>query len=52
MIRAAGRMGYARKQEPYSSYEKFDFQVPTGTENDVWSRYRIRMEEMRQARAS
>ena len=38
-----------RKDEPYSSYEKFDFDVPTRTENDVWARYRVRMEEMRQS---
>ena len=38
-----------RKDEPYSSYEKFDFEVPTRTENDVYARYRVRMEEMRQS---
>ena len=38
-----------RKDEPYSGYEKFDFSVPTRTENDVWARYRVRMEEMRQS---
>jgi NADH-quinone oxidoreductase subunit D len=38
-----------RKTEPYSSYEKFDFTVPTRTENDVYARYRVRLEEMRQS---
>ncbi len=38
-----------RKTSPYSSYEKFDFEVPTRTENDVYARYRVRMEEMRQS---
>ena len=38
-----------RKDEPYSSYEKFDFEVPTRTENDVYARYQVRMEEMRQS---
>ena len=49
MIRAAGIALDVRKTEPYSSYEKFDFTVPTRTENDVYARYRVRMEEMRQS---
>jgi NADH-quinone oxidoreductase subunit D len=49
MIRGAGLPWDIRKDEPYSGYEKFDFTVPTLTENDVWSRYRVRMEEMRQS---
>jgi NADH-quinone oxidoreductase subunit D len=49
MIRAAGLKWDIRKAEPYSSYEKFDFDVPVYTESDVWSRYRVRMEEMRQS---
>ena len=49
MIRAAGLKWDVRKDEPYSSYEKFDFEVPTRTENDVFARYRVRMEEMRQS---
>src|SRR5215470_8556346 len=49
MIRAAGLKWDIRKAEPYSSYDKFDFQIPTRTENDVYARYRVRMEEMRQS---
>jgi len=49
MIRAAGVKVDARKDCPYSSYEKFDFDVPTRTENDVYARYQVRMEEMRQS---
>src|ERR1700680_3290402 len=49
MLRAAGIPLDVRKTEPYSSYEKFDFQVPTRTENDVYARYRVRLEEMRQS---
>ena len=49
MIRGAGLPWDIRKDEPYSGYEKYDFDVPTLTENDVWSRYRVRMEEMRQS---
>jgi NADH-quinone oxidoreductase subunit D len=49
MLRAAGLKVDARKDTPYSSYEKFDFEVPTRTENDVYSRYLVRIEEMRQS---
>src|SRR3984885_4745971 len=49
MLRAAGIPLDVRKTEPYSSYEKFNFKVATRTENDVYARYRVRMEEMRQS---
>jgi NADH-quinone oxidoreductase subunit D len=49
MLRAAGLKIDSRKDEPYSSYEKFDFEVPTRTESDVYARYQVRMEEMRQS---
>src|SRR5579883_1017779 len=49
MLRAAGLKMDARKDAPYSSYDKFDFEVPTRTENDVYARYQVRVEEMRQS---
>jgi NADH-quinone oxidoreductase subunit D len=49
MIRAAGLKWDIRKSEPYSCYEKFDFDVPVYQDSDVWSRYRVRMEELRQS---
>jgi NADH-quinone oxidoreductase subunit D len=49
MIRAAGLAMDVRKDCPHSSYEQFDFEVPTRTENDVYARYVVRMEEMRQS---
>jgi NADH-quinone oxidoreductase subunit D len=49
MLRAAGLPYDIRKDEPYSSYEKFDFKVPTYTENDVYSRYLVRIHEMRES---
>src|SRR5207245_4113339 len=39
MLRAAGLKIDARKDEPYSSYDQFQFEVPTRTETDVYSRY-------------
>jgi NADH-quinone oxidoreductase subunit D len=49
LIRAAGLAMDARKECPYSSYEKFDFEVPTRTQNDVYARFEVRVEEMRQS---
>jgi NADH-quinone oxidoreductase subunit D len=49
MLRGAGLNWDIRKSEPYSSYEKFDFKVPVETSNDVWSRYRVRIQEMRES---
>jgi NADH-quinone oxidoreductase subunit D len=49
MIRAAGVKWDIRKSEPYSSYDKFDFEIPTRTENDVYARYRVRLGEIRQS---
>jgi NADH-quinone oxidoreductase subunit D len=49
MLRAAGLPLDIRKDAPYSSYEKFDFQVPTSTGNDVFSRYQVRLAEMRES---
>ncbi len=34
---------------PYSSYEKFQFKVPVSDRGDVWARYTVRMEEMRES---
>ncbi len=49
MIRAAGLAWDIRKAEPYSSYDKFDFQVPVRPESDVYARFLVRMEEIRQS---
>jgi NADH-quinone oxidoreductase subunit D len=38
-----------RKIEPYSGYEKFDFQVCTGKNGDTWDRCIVRMNEMRES---
>jgi NADH-quinone oxidoreductase subunit D len=49
MVRAAGVKMDARKDFPHTSYDKFDFEVPTRTSNDVYGRFEVRMEEMRQS---
>jgi NADH-quinone oxidoreductase subunit D len=49
MIRAAGVNMDSRKDCPHTSYEKFDFEVPIRTANDVYARFEVRMEEMRQS---
>jgi NADH-quinone oxidoreductase subunit D len=49
MIRAGGVMMDSRKDCPHTSYELFDFDVPTRTGNDVFARFEVRMEEMRQS---
>lgn len=49
MIRAAGLQWDIRKSEPYSSYEKFDFHVPVEQAGDVYARFRVRMDEMRES---
>lgn len=34
-----------RRDNPYSGYENYDFEVPVETDGDVWARYRVRMRE-------
>ena len=48
-LRAAGMKRDARKDNPHSGYEQFEFEVPTRTANDVYARFEVRMEEMRQS---
>ena len=49
MIRGAGMPLDLRRESPYSSYEKFDFNVATHPDNDVYSRYRVRLMEFRES---
>jgi NADH-quinone oxidoreductase subunit D len=48
-LRAAGLAYDNRKMFPYSSYEDFDFDVPTRTESDCFARYIVRVAEMRES---
>lgn len=48
-LRGSGVNWDVRKKQPYSSYEKFEFNIPTRTEGDVYARYLVRIEEMRES---
>jgi NADH-quinone oxidoreductase subunit D len=49
MLRASGVAYDVRKDFPYLDYETYDFDVALGSTGDVYDRYLVRMEEMRQS---
>ena len=49
MLRGSGVEWDIRKNEPYSVYDKLDFEIPVGVTGDCYDRYLVRMEEMRQS---
>jgi NADH-quinone oxidoreductase subunit D len=49
LLRASGVAYDVRKDFPYLDYETYDFDVPVGTNGDVYDRFLVRMEELRQS---
>ncbi len=49
ILRGSGMAYDMRKTVPYSGYEQYDFDIPTHPDGDVFSRYIVRVEEMRQS---
>ncbi len=49
MLRASGVPYDLRKAAPYSIYDRFEFDVCSRPEGDVWARFRVRMDEIYQS---
>jgi NADH-quinone oxidoreductase subunit D len=49
MLRASGVKWDLRKADPYSIYDRFDFEIPVGAVGDNYDRYWVRMQEVRQS---
>ena len=49
VLRASGVKWDLRKAQPYSGYDRYDFDIPTRQNGDTYDRYVVRMEEMRQS---
>jgi NADH-quinone oxidoreductase subunit D len=49
MLRATGIPFDLRRAQPYSGYEGYEFETPTAEKGDVYDRYVVRMQEMRQS---
>jgi NADH-quinone oxidoreductase subunit D len=49
VLRASGKKWDLRKADPYSIYDRFEFDIPTGQTGDCYDRYWVRVQEMRQS---
>lgn len=48
-LRCAGVRWDLRKDEPYSIYDRFDFDIPVSESGDAWARYQCRMTEIEES---
>ncbi|MFH7818931.1 NADH-quinone oxidoreductase subunit D [Neobacillus thermocopriae] len=48
-LRCTGVKWDLRKDEPYSIYDRFEFNVPTRETGDAWARYQCRLEEIEES---
>lgn len=48
-LRGSGVELDIRRANPYSGYETYDFDIPTEPDGDVWSRFKVRMRELRES---
>jgi NADH-quinone oxidoreductase subunit D len=49
ILRGSGRAIDFRRARPYSVYDRFDFDIPCEQNGDIYDRYLVRMEELRQS---
>ena len=49
VLRGSGVKWDIRRADPYSIYDRFEFDIPTGSTGDSYDRYRVRVEEIRQS---
>jgi NADH-quinone oxidoreductase subunit D len=49
ILRATGIDWDLRRDDPYSIYDRFNYEIPTGTVGDTWDRYMVRVREMRES---
>jgi NADH-quinone oxidoreductase subunit D len=49
IARAAGLDWDLRRDMPYEAYDEVSFGVPTATDGDVYARYKVRLQEMRES---